>query len=135
MRGFVLDQYEPNPSKFVRFRDFVSFFFSNVQKNMVQNCNSFQFAPNAPGPLGPFPRARSRSCGSWGLTAPYEQMAPQLCLYEISNFDVFSTIPKNTFWHSGNHLAEDRKSFFSFISLLFFEDSTLSKFPFLRRVI
>ena len=32
------------------------------------------------------------------LTALYDQMAPQLCPFEFSNFDMFSTTPKKHVW-------------------------------------
>ena len=71
MRGIVLAQYQPNPSKFDRFRDFFSFFFEKlqkVQKKWPKNETFFNFfpTPQPPGTLKPFPRARARHGGVVG---------------------------------------------------------------------
>ena len=68
MRGFVLNQYEPNPSKFDGFRHFFSFFVSKLKKKWPENETFFNFfpTPQPPGPMAPFPRARARHAGVVG---------------------------------------------------------------------
>ena len=60
------------------------------------------------------------------LTALYDQMATQLCPFEISNF---------TFGHSGIHRAGERTSPFFHFPFVSFEGSTIAHFPFFRTVI
>ena len=68
MRGVRGNQYEPNPSKFDRFRDHFSFFEilqKKCQKKWPKNASFFNFfpTPQPPGTLKPFPRARARHGG------------------------------------------------------------------------
>ena len=94
---------------------------------MFQNGTFFNLfpTPQPPGTLGPSPRARARSCDSGGgLTALYDQMAPQLCPFEISNFDTFSTTPPKHVWALWDSPGGGNEIFFSHniyvLGLLFF---------------
>ena len=68
MRGFVLDQYEPNPSKLTDFIICFHFFFRKFKKKWPKNETFFNFfpTPQPPGTLKPFPRAKARDGGVVG---------------------------------------------------------------------
>ena len=88
MRGFVLNQYEPNPSKFDQFHYF-SDFFLNVKTN-VNQMSPFSTFSQSPSPQTPWDPSNkillAMAVPVVVLAALYDQMAPQLCPFEISNF-------------------------------------------------
>ena len=139
MRGFTGNRCEPKPSNFDRFRQLFSFLSSKVQNKMAENCHNFQLFPkaSAPRPHGTPPKrcSRSRRCDSTKFHPDWTKRHPMHahCSFQISIF--FQPPQKNTFGHSGNHRAEERKSPFFHFPCVSFEDSTLSQFPFLRLVI
>ena len=69
-------------------------------------------------------------------TALYDEMAPQLCLFEISNFDVFLTSPTKTRFGTLGFTGRRKGNLPFFIFFLFLpNDLTIAQFPFLRPVI
>ena len=60
---------------------------------------TFSQSPSPQAPWDPCPE-RELVLAVLGvvLTALYDQMAPQLCPFEISNFNIFSTTPKKHVW-------------------------------------
>ena len=105
--------------------DFVILIFFKTNEQ-VQKCQktkmpkmshfpTFFPKPQPPGPLGPFPRARARSCGSGGGTnsSVRPNGAPVMPIWNFQFRHFVQPPQKNTFGHSGNHQAEERKSSFS----------------------
>ena len=64
---------------------------------MTRILNSFQLFPKTPAPQAPWDPSPEQelvlAVPGVVLTALYDQMAPQLCPFEISNFDVFHKPP------------------------------------------
>ena len=118
MRGFVLYRYYFNPSKSDKFLEIPIF---RKVKNKSNKSHILAFAAKTLRPQAPWDPSPEQdhvlAVPTVVLTALYDQMAPRLCQFEISNFDVFvDQYKQNTFWHSGIHRAEERKS--SFFHLL-----------------
>ena len=101
MRGFVLNQYELNPSKFDRFRQTCSFPSKSSKKNGPK-MNQFSTVPQRPSPQAPAPRPQKMlqiTLVSWDkVSSRLDQMAPHSCPFFVSNFDTFSTTPPKHVW-------------------------------------
>ena len=73
---------------------------------------------------------------SWDkFSSKLDKMAPQLCPFEISNFDTFSTTPPKHVWALWDHRPDKRKSSFFHFLLVSFDESTIDHFPFIRPVV
>ena len=117
MRGFTGNRYEPNPSEFNRFRQFVSFVFKKFKKNGPTNETFFNFfpTPQPPGTLKPFPRAKARDGG----------VARQIFIQFGQNGASFMPIFRFKFRHFFNHPPKTRLGTLGFTdrikgNLLFF---------------
>ena len=66
----------------------------------------------------------------------FSRMAPQLCQFEISNFNIFVDHPPKTRFGTLGFTVRRKGNLFFFIFYLFLpNDSTIAHFPFLRAVI
>ena len=92
MRGIVLNQYQPNPSKFDRFRSTFSFFFEKLKK-MAQKLNIFQLFPSAPAPRHPETLPPSKSsrwrCRTTNFHPDWTKWRPSYAHLKFQNLTFF----------------------------------------------
>ena len=139
MRGFVLDQYELNPTKFDRFRDFCLIYFKISKQNgpTITHFPTFSQSPSPQAPWHPSQKMRLEiSCNLGPVSSRLDQMAPHSCPFFVSNFDMFSTTPTKTRLGTLGITGRRKGNLLFFIFYLFLlNDSTIPQFPFLRPVI
>ena len=139
MRGFVLNQYEPNPSKFDRFRQTFSF-PSKTSKKSGPKMNQFSTFSQRPSPQAPAPRPQKMLqitlVSPAKVSSRLDQMAPHSCPFFVSKINSFSTTPPKTRLGTLGFTARRKGNLPFFIFYLFLpNDSTIAHFPFLRPVI
>ena len=80
----------------------------------------FALFPKVPAPWDPSPEQELvLAVPGVVLTALYDQVAPQLCPFEISNVDIFPTIPKQHVWALWESLGGGKDIFFFYFLFVF----------------
>ena len=113
----------PIRAKLTDFVFFFIMFFKSSNKNgrKMKHFSTFSQRPSPQAPWDPSPEQdHVLAVPTVVLTALYDQMAPQLCPFEISNFDIFSTTPPKHVWALWDSPGGGKEIFFFPFTISFF---------------